>query len=306
MAQVIQRTWRSGPRRVKRSAWGYTVQIQGKQERKFDAAWSKDDAQNALAARLLDRDTPAPPPVAPVVTFKAMTERYLAEKQASGKKTIQNDHEAITKFLAFFGEETPLDAVTAPRIAEYRLKRLETPLARTKRRRTTSAVNRELSILVGLLRMAADEECGYLPKAPTVRRLKEPQGPLRYLELARIEGPDGTIRWESAEASRLLAACRDGAHSTSTCRSPYLYDIVVVGLHTGMRKGEILGLEWPRIDFSRGVIQLEQTKNGTRREVPHGPGCIYRPDRRATTPRWPVRGPRVPRHQCPDSLPERL
>jgi hypothetical protein len=50
MAQVIQRTWRSGPRRVKRSAWGYTVQIQGKQERKFDAAWSKDDAERACGA----------------------------------------------------------------------------------------------------------------------------------------------------------------------------------------------------------------------------------------------------------------
>ena len=43
---------------------------------------------------------------------------------------------------------------------------------------------------------------------------------------------------------------------------------MIVALNTGMRKSEILGLEWDRIDFSRGVVQLEQTKNGTRREIP--------------------------------------
>jgi hypothetical protein len=37
MAQVVQRTWRSGPRKVRKSAWGYTLQVNGKQERKYDA-----------------------------------------------------------------------------------------------------------------------------------------------------------------------------------------------------------------------------------------------------------------------------
>ena len=35
-----------------------------------------------------------------------------------------------------------------------------------------------------------------------------------------------------------------------------------------MRRSEILGLTWERVDFARGVIQLERTKNGRRREVP--------------------------------------
>jgi integrase len=42
-----------------------------------------------------------------------------------------------------------------------------------------------------------------------------------------------------------------------SCRSPFLYPIVVVALNTGTRKSEILGLEWDRVVFSRGVIQLE-------------------------------------------------
>lgn len=35
-----------------------------------------------------------------------------------------------------------------------------------------------------------------------------------------------------------------------------------------MRRGEILGLAWERVDFARGVLQIEQTKSGRRREVP--------------------------------------
>jgi hypothetical protein len=48
MAQVVQRTWRSGQRKVRKSAWGYTLQVDGKHERKYNAAWTKDDAQAAL------------------------------------------------------------------------------------------------------------------------------------------------------------------------------------------------------------------------------------------------------------------
>jgi hypothetical protein len=131
MAQVIERIWRSGPRKVKRSAWGYTLMVNGKQIRKYNAAWSKDDAQNALAEFILQRDVPVPTPVAPIVTFKAMTERYLREKKAAKKKTIRNDKNIIARLLVAFGSETPLTAITAPKIAEYRWR--GSPSCRRKR-----------------------------------------------------------------------------------------------------------------------------------------------------------------------------
>ena len=40
MGQIFRRTWKSGPRRVRRVAWGYTLQIDGKQERRFRQEWS--------------------------------------------------------------------------------------------------------------------------------------------------------------------------------------------------------------------------------------------------------------------------
>ena len=65
------------------------------------------------------------------------------------------------------------------------------------------------------------------------------------------------------EIQRLFVAC-----AAKASKSPFLLPVVTLALHSGMRKGEILELAWERVDFSRGVLLLEQTKNGRRREVP--------------------------------------
>ena len=39
-------------------------------------------------------------------------------------------------------------------------------------------------------------------------------------------------------------------------------------MNTGLRLGELIGLTWERVDLSRGVLRLELTKSGRRREVP--------------------------------------
>jgi integrase len=66
---------------------------------------------------------------------------------------------------------------------------------------------------------------------------------------------------ELDEEERLLDACR---HSRTT----HLADVVTVALESGLRKAEVLGLTWDRVDLSRGVLRLEVTKSGRRREVP--------------------------------------
>ena len=229
MAQIITRVWRSGPRKVKRVAYGYTYQDKdGKQVRKSDAAWSREDAEKALAAALLDVATgPSPSPM-PVVTFKAMTERYLLEKEVAKKRTLEYDRYIIAKLVAAFGADTPLTEITAPRIAEYRLRRLSVKSARTGRGLAPASVNRELAVLRAVLHLAADEDCGYLEKAPRVRLEREPQGRLRFLT--------------HDEAGRLLAECRKAAeHPVQPRRSPQLYPVVAIALNTGMRRGEIMG-----------------------------------------------------------------
>ena len=49
---------------------------------------------------------------------------------------------------------------------------------------------------------------------------------------------------------------------------PHLTAIVTLAINTGMRRGEILGLEWERIDLSTARITLVETKNGAPRGLP--------------------------------------
>ena len=48
----------------------------------------------------------------------------------------------------------------------------------------------------------------------------------------------------------------------------YLWPIIEMAIETGMRRGEILSLEWINIDFERARLLLPMTKNGRSRWVP--------------------------------------
>jgi integrase len=151
-----------------------------------------------------------------------------------------------------FGGETPLTEITASRISEYKAKRLSTVRkfgkgeGAAERRLTAAAVNRPLALLRHLLRLA-HEEWEAIDNVPRIRLEKEPQGRLRWLT--------------QEEITRLLDAA-------AKSRNKELRAAVIIALNTGLRRGELLELTWERVDLSRGVIRLEITKSGRRREVP--------------------------------------
>lgn len=65
-------------------------------------------------------------------------------------------------------------------------------------------------------------------------------------------------RWLTAnEEEHLLASS-----------SPWLREMIGFALNTGMRQGEILNLQWQDVDFTRGVLMVMKSKNGTRRTIP--------------------------------------
>jgi integrase len=246
MATLIKRIWYSRGatgHRVKRVAYGYTLQVNGKQERKTDARWTEEDAERELAKRLLEGDVAPAIPV-PAITFGQAVERYLATK--SRKKSIEGDKRHLAALIAAFGPETPLAEITAGRISAWKAERLAATCKQTQAPYSAAAVNRPLAALRHLLRLAC-HEWEVISAVPRIRLEREPQGRVRWLE------PD--------EEERFLAACR-------TSRTKYLADVVTVAIETGLRKAELLGLTWDRVDLSRGVLRLELTKAGRRREVP--------------------------------------
>ena len=248
MARVNQRLWRIPGQRTKRKAWGFTAQINGKQVRRYKAEWTQDDAEAELAKALLKIEPEKPK--GPGITLAQAADRYLATK--ARKRTIDADRRQLDLLKAEFGEETPLAEITASRISEYKAKRLAAVRkvgegdTVVERRLTAAAVNRPLALLRHLLRLA-HEEWEAIENVPRIRLEKEPQGRLRWLT--------------QEEITRLLDAA-------ARSRNKELRAAVVVALNTGLRLGELLGLTWELVDLSRGVIRLELTKSGRRREVP--------------------------------------
>jgi integrase len=218
--------------------------------RRYKAEWTQDDAEAELAKALLAIE--AAKPKGPGITLAQAADRYLASK--ARKRTIEADRRQLDLLKAEFGAETPLAEITASRISEYKAKRLAAVRttgkgeAGVERRLTAAAVNRPLALLRHLLRLA-HEEWGEIGVVPKIRTEKEPQGRLRWLT--------------QEEAVKLLAACKKS-------RNGALADLVEFCLFTGLRQGEALGLTWDRVDRSRGVVRLELTKSGRRREVPLG------------------------------------
>lgn len=242
MARVIRRTWTSiGPtgKRIRRVGWGYTLQRpDGKRERRFSSEWlTEDDAiaelakrQKEIAAGKLDRPADR--------TLDELAEEYLRYKADSGKRTVTDDKRILDgRLLPAFGRDLPLRKVTAATIAQYEKRRAGEVSAFT--------VSNELSVLRHMLRLA--KRWGYVEQVPEIEMPKKPEGRLRYLE--------------EDEIRRLLDACQRS-------RNPYLSCIVTIAVNTGMRKGEILGLEWERVDLPSARIVLYRTKNGKPRGVP--------------------------------------
>jgi integrase len=257
MAKVRQRKWRVPGQRTLRSAWGFVTITKGQhrkscagsfctgclQERRFKAEWTQEDAQTALAEYLL-RIEPSVPVAG--LTLEQAVERFLATRTNRGNARSTEDHRLAAHLVAVFGGSTPLAPITAGKISEYRDRRLGAASERTDRPLTAAAVNRPLALLRGLLTKAVDE-WEVLTSVPKIKLAREPQGRIRWLE------PE--------EESRLLDACASSSN-------PALLAILRVGLETGLRRGELLGLAWDRFDMTRGVLRLEITKSGKRREVP--------------------------------------
>lgn len=99
-------------------------------------------------------------------------------------------------------------------------------------------IRRELATLRAAINYAKEE--GRLTYAPTVHLPQKPEGRDRWLR--------------REEAAALLNAARNGHESTRG----YLPLFILIGLYTGARKGAILGLRWPQVDFVAGRINFNE------------------------------------------------
>jgi integrase len=107
-----------------------------------------------------------------------------------------------------------------------------------------ATINRALEVVRRILHLARDE-WGWLDRFSKLRMLREPKRRIRFLTREQADG--------------LLQAAPE-----------HMAPVIRYALSTGCRMGEILNLEWRRVDFERQVAWLEPgtTKNGEGRGIP--------------------------------------
>lgn len=84
--------------------------------------------------------------------------------------------------------------------------------------------------------------------------------PVEAIKVASL-GPARERRFQGDEEKRLMMAL-------DKSRFWWTKLIVQIAIETGMRQGEILALEWERVDLKKRTARVEDTKNRTAREVP--------------------------------------
>jgi integrase len=169
------------------------------------------------------------------IKFYDFAKEYLQWSKANKKPgTFVREISTMRRLNNVF-ENHILQQLTTWQIEKWKAKRKEEVKPAT--------VNRELSLLKHMFSKAIEWEKAKENPAKKVKLLKGEVKRVRFLM------PD--------EIQKLLSNCAD-----------HLKPIVTVALHTGMRKGELLNLQWDQVNFDQRIISILNTKNHERRDIP--------------------------------------
>ncbi len=114
---------------------------------------------------------------------------------------------------------------------------------------TGSTVNRDLNTLSHLIEMARKEWGAAIIENP-VRMIRRPKS-----------NPGRERRLMPGEESALVTSADRG-------KGGFLRSVIVLAIETGMRRGEIVGLDWQYVNLAQRRLHLTITKNGSSRGIP--------------------------------------
>jgi len=179
------------------------------------------------------------------VKFHELVTEYL-EWSRSNKKASSHtrDQYSVNHLKRYFGNRV-IGVITRRDAERYIAKRRDTEIGPEDRKRKISpaTINRELCCLKNMFRKAVD--WGYLAINPVwgIKQTKETPPEFEFLTYE--------------EADRLVEVC-----------APHIKTFLVLALHTGMRKSEMLNLKWVDVNFQTGFITVKETKNHENRHIP--------------------------------------
>ncbi len=171
------------------------------------------------------------------ISFNEMADLFLTKYSMKKKKSWKtSDWVYIRTLKPFFGSYK-LSEITPLMIEDYSSQRLDTGIK-------NCSVNRELSCLRKIFNVGIDWNFA-------------------------SENPVSKVKFFSeAESLRERVLTLDEERRLFMTNSPRLASILTVALSTGMRKGEILGLQWKNVSLEKGEIRVVESKSGRDRILP--------------------------------------
>ena len=169
----------------------------------------------------------------------AWDERWRHQKDGTRTKRI------ALKALLFFGKDTPIEHINRSELAVYVQSIEKRAGYRDNASLANGTINRALSPLVTMLRVAYEHE--WIDRLPVYKARKENKG---------------RIRWLSDEEERtVLSLCNEWGKRDHA-------DFIEVFLETGMRPAELFALEKRDIDFRTNMIHIWFNKTDLSRSLP--------------------------------------
>jgi integrase len=220
--------------------WIRYTGIDDKQKRESSGSDKFKDAETLLASRKQSIGKGEEPEIKKIPNYSL---RELAEKYQLWIAGRQNSAKIkgyiIGQLLSVYGD------IPLRRFNTAIVDQLQTDLI--NRGYKPASNNKVVNVLKHMFNKAVEWDMtteDVLKRIRKVKPLRDDGKRLRYLSIE--------------EAQALVNSC-----------DMHLKPIVITALNTGMRRGEILSLQWEKnIDLKHGYILLDKTKNGERREIP--------------------------------------
>jgi integrase len=238
--------------------WYADYVANGKRIQESTGTANRREAEKFLALRVSEAQRGVY--VKPVhVPLPELWERYSAWAQAH-KRSWKRDVQMFGKLQNFLGTAM-LTAITPLRVEEYQQRRV--------REVSPATVNRETALLKHMFNMA--ERWGMYHARNPVRLVKFlPEDNLQFRTISEDD------------EQRLLEAS-----------PPYLRELILFAINTGLRCGDLLDLRWEEVDIEEKRLSLIMGKSRRRLEIPlnetafsillekqaakHGPHVFYNP-----------------------------